>query len=128
MSAEELGKSIHETIESGSSVMMVHIDGEFRHVTKEEFYERVFGAMTERQRIFLKMLEADFSSLEEKISAVCCDRSRNKISGYGIKEIILDELAEEPEAVPNKPNIKTNKRSKGKGHPLPFYLGSKRRY
>lgn len=128
MSAEELGKVIHETIDSGSSVMLVHINGEFRHITKEAFYEHVFGAMTERQRIFLKMLEADFSDLEHRTAAICCSRGRSKISGYGIKDIILDELAEESEAVPNKPHIKTNRRTKGKQHPLPFYLGSNRRY
>lgn len=70
--------------------------------------------------------DLDFSALEKKYYALL----GTGIRGYKPSQIIIDELCDisEPEAVSGRPDIKTNKRTKNSKHPLPFYLGSRRRF
>lgn len=128
---------VGEHIQMGSSetgrTMMVMMDGEALAVSLADFMRLVDNQnLTQKREEFVRLaMSQDFQHLEDKIMAFVGGSIR------GIKATIayVDDLYapkvnrdDEPDAVPNKPNIKTNKRSKGKGHPLPFYLGSKRRY
>ena len=103
--------------------MIVMHNGETKELTREEFYKLVFN---EEQQRFLKMFDLDFGKLEQRVLAL-------GLSGRKATHIIGDDLIVEghPDQinpVKNKPQIKTNRRTKGNKHPLPFYLGSNRRY
>lgn len=128
---------VGEHIQMGSSetgrTMMVMMGGEPVAVSLADFMRLVDNQnlIQKRQEFVRLTMSQDFRHLEDKIMAFI----GGKITGKKPTIVYADDLYEpkvsqdgEPEAVPNKPNIKTNKRSKGKGHPLPFYLGSKRRY
>lgn len=106
--------------------MIVMHNGTIQHMSREEFYMLVFN---ERQLSFIRSFAPDLAALEQKLIAI---NGAGKLSGARATHIICDELYVQPEpekeAVANKPHIKTNRRTKETKHPLPFYLGSKRRY
>ena len=106
--------------------MIVMHNGTIQHMSRDEFYKLVFN---ERQLAFINSFGPSLAELEQKLIAI---NISGKLIGARASKIICDELYVQPEpekeAVANKPHIKTNRRTKETKHPLPFYLGSKRRY
>lgn len=107
--------------------MIVLNNGTLKHMSHKEFIELVFN---ERQLAFVRTLAADMSELEEKVIAL---HVAGKLRGKRAKCIICDDIEfsghpEQINPVRNKPQIKSNNRTKNGKHPLPFYLGSRRRY
>lgn len=106
--------------------MIVLNNGTISHMSREEFYRLVFN---ERQLAFIQSLYPDLNNLDEQVISV---NYGGRLRGANATHIICDELYAQPEpekeAVKNKPQIKTNHRTKENKHPLPFYLGSRRRY
>ena len=101
-------------------VYAVSVQGIFRLLDSDEYRELVFKSHGG------SLPDLDFSALETKYYALL----GTGIRGYKPSQIIIDELCDisEPEAVSGRPDIKTNKRTKNSKHPLPFYLGSRRRF
>ena len=101
-------------------VYAVSVQGIFRLLDSDEYRELVFKSHGG------SLPDLDFGALEKKYYALL----GTSIRGYKPSQIIIDELCDisEPEAVSGRPDIKTNKRTKNSKHPLPFYLGSRRRF
>lgn len=107
--------------------MITLINGTLKHMSRKEFMELVFN---EHQLSFVQSLAFDMAELEEKVIAL---HVAGKLSGKKADCIICDDIEfnghpEQINPVKNKPQIKSNNRTKNGKHPLPFYLGSRRRY
>lgn len=144
--AMKVGNDIHKAIESAMSdgTAMLVLDpkeGTVTHISREDFIEQVLGQpLPEHQRAIIKScMDMDFESLENKIIAM--QRGRNKsvfslgsvgIRGIAATQIFSDECVmqgiDEQEIQVGTHLVKPNKRTKGKAHSLPFFLGSKRRF
>lgn len=107
--------------------MIVLNNGTLKHMSRKEFLELVFD---KHQLSFIQSLATDMAELEEKVIAL---HTAGKLSGKKADFIICDDIEvqghpEQINPVKNKPQIKSNNRTKSGKHPLPFYLGSRRRY
>lgn len=107
-------------LNEGRVYVVLTPDGKVRRLSIEEVENFVFRSHGG------KLPDLDFGSLEQRYIALLSGGIRGKMATH----IIMDELAVEDEAevIPNKPHIKSNNRTKNSKHPLPFYLGSRRRY
>jgi len=107
--------------------MIVLNNGTISHMSREEFYKLVFN---ERQLAFIQSLYPDLNNLDEQVISV---NYGGRLRGTNATHIICDDIEvqghpEQINPVKNKPQIKSNNRTKSGKHPLPFYLGSRRRY
>ena len=116
-------------------------EGTVKSISRVDFIEKVMGQpLPEHQRAFIKsFMDMDFESLENKIIALQRGRSKSisslvnvGILGITPTQIFIDECVmrdnDEQEIQVGTHLVKPNKRTKGKAHALPFFLGSKRRF
>lgn len=118
LNVEEIYRS---ALNDGRVYVVLSPDGKLRRLTREEVEEFVFKSHGGT------LPDLDYSALEQRYLALLS----GGIRGRKADQIIVDEIAQlqdETEVIPNKPHIKSNNRTKRSKHPLPFYLGSRRRY
>ena len=118
LNVEEIYRS---ALNDGRVYVVLSPDGKFRRLTREEVEGFVFKSHGGT------LPDLDYSALEQRYLALLS----GGIRGRKADQIIVDEIAQlqdETEVIPNKPHIKANNRTKRSKHPLPFYLGSRRRY
>lgn len=146
----EEGMEIHSEIQKvfdmgvadGTAMLVLDVkDNSIKAISRAEFAMKVLDIpMTEDQKNFItSMMDMDFSSIEARVAALHRGRSKSVMSvaihGISPSQIWVDECCqnlaqseEEQEIQVGSHLVKPNKRTKGKAHALPFFLGSKRRY
>lgn len=118
LNVEEIYRS---ALNDGRVYVVLSPDGKFRRLTREEVEDFVFKSHGGN------IPDLDYSALEQRYIAL----QSGGIRGMRATQMIMDEVAiqeDEVEVIPNKPHIKANNRTNRSNHPLPFYLGSRRRY
>lgn len=96
-----------------------------------DFYAQVWQDITPEQKKFLEScLSRDFGKLEERAIALAISGRRATMmiadDLLGDMSIPLVEPEEEQSVQVGNRLVAPNKRTKGKAHALPFYLGNKR--
>lgn len=145
---DAFNQAIEHACSTGNGILRVRQGDDGIHVeavSAEEFLEVTRDLDAQRRRFLEGLMSQDFGALEDRAMAAVLRGYRADMLigdelygdikiGFTGKPITLThfpyELEPEKEQSIQVGNhlVKPNKKTKGKAHALPFYLGSKRRY
>lgn len=135
---EQLSPVLKQHIENaqkhGASMICIKSeDGTIKvsELTPAEFFDQVWGDMPpERKAALDKLMAMDFGAVERRAIALAISGRHADLmiadDILGDRQIRLTEPEKEQSVQVGNRLVATNKRTKGKAHALPFYLGKKR--
>lgn len=145
---EKWHKQIREALEyahnTGHGMLcMRHEDGvtTVDNITPEQFFKAIGDITPQQENLLRTLLSMDFADIERRVIGLAVPGIRGTRASLMVCDDLVGDRSmtfeqmygsnfepDEESVVVGKRLVNPNKKTKGKAHNLPFYLGNKRRY